>query len=176
MEIKQTLLAATSVALVGSALAAFETFDDGAGQRWFYVQDGVMGGVSQGGARLEDGAVRMVGSVSTANNGGFIQIRTDRFDRWPDETSGLRLSVRGNGEAYYVFLRTPESRRPGWSYRATFPTSEEWQIIDLPLDSFLPSSTFMPATFAPADVVSVGIVAYGRDHKADVSVRSIALY
>ena len=50
-------------------------------QRWTYVSDQVMGGVSQGQLQFEqqDGEkyARMSGRVSTENNGGFIQIRTN---------------------------------------------------------------------------------------------------
>lgn len=135
-----------------------------------------MGGVSQGRAGLDEGAMRMVGQVSTANNGGFIQVRQRGFAPWPAQAQGLRLEAKGNGERYYVFLRTPDARFVSWSYRATFETTDEWARIDIPFSAFQPSSGSMPPSFAPDAVTSIGIVAYGRDHTADVSVRSIALY
>jgi hypothetical protein len=49
--------------------------------RWRFFTDQVMGGVSTGGIAFaqEDGAsfARMTGRVSTANRGGFIQMRLD---------------------------------------------------------------------------------------------------
>jgi len=58
-----------------------DDFSDGAENRWRYTSDQVMGGVSEGGASLgaEDGITfaQLRGMVSTANNGGFIQIRQD---------------------------------------------------------------------------------------------------
>ena len=48
---------------------------------WQYISDQTMGGVSDGQAILDkDGDMifaRLTGNVSTANNGGFIQIRTN---------------------------------------------------------------------------------------------------
>ena len=47
---------------------------------WKYVSDRVMGGVSEGNVYLEkDGDTsfaRLIGDVSTRNNGGFIQLRS----------------------------------------------------------------------------------------------------
>ena len=56
-----------------------DDFSDGPERRWQFYTDQVMGGVSEGGASVQFGSegpyVRLEGSVSTANNGGFIQIR-----------------------------------------------------------------------------------------------------
>lgn len=158
----------------------FEDFDSNAPARWVYVQDGVMGGVSQGSARLttEDGdaAVHLYGQVSTANNGGFIQIR-QRFDTpWPDTAKGLRLSVKGNGERYYIFLRVPNMARRWYSYRQSFVTTSDWAEVSLPFEAFAASHFGMPPSFAPQDVISLGIVAYGKDFDADVTIRKIELY
>ncbi|MEJ6388049.1 CIA30 family protein [Gymnodinialimonas ulvae] len=154
----------------------WETFDGPGAAQWDYVADGVMGGVSRGGARLEEGALRLTGEVSTANNGGFIQVRR-RFDGgWPEGTDGLRLRVRGNGERYFVFLRTTGLSRVWQSYRASFVTTEDWSEVSLALADFRPSHDGMRAVFAPGDVISIGILAYGRDHRADVSLREISLY
>lgn len=162
--------------MAASAALGFEDFGQDATGRWYYVQDGVMGGVSQGRAGLDDGALRMVGTVSTANNGGFIQVRQQISQAWPADAQGLRLVTKGNGERYYIFLRTPELNRYGWSYRAAFVAGADWGVVELPFSDFAASSSAMPQSFTPDRVVSIGIVAYGRDHDADLSVSSVALY
>lgn len=159
-----------------SGMTIIETFDTEASARWDYVQDGVMGGVSQGQAALEDGAVRLTGTVSTENNGGFIQVRQRLDGGWPETADGLQLRVRGNGERYYVFLRTTSARRPWHSYRAAFTAEAEWQDITLPFSAFEPSQDSLPARFTADEIRSIGLVAYGRDHSADLSVSQIALY
>ena len=67
-----------------------EDFGANADRRWGYVQDGVMGGVSQGALSFEDDSgtsfARLTGSVSTDNNGGFIQFRAN-----------IRNGLIGNG-------------------------------------------------------------------------------
>lgn len=137
---------------------------------WRYVADTVMGGVSQGQAVLEGTMLRLTGSVSTANNGGFIQMRTDLPEGVPSRTTHIHLRVRGNGEAYFVHLRSVHSQRPWQSYRARFLTSADWQDIALPLSEFSPSRDSLPDQIAAADIRSLGLVAYGRDHVADLSV------
>ena len=57
-----------------------ERFEAGAETRWRFFTDQVMGGVSTGQVALlpdEGGFARMTGTVSTDNNGGFIQMRLD---------------------------------------------------------------------------------------------------
>ncbi|MEM7733257.1 MAG: CIA30 family protein, partial [Pseudomonadota bacterium] len=72
-----------SAGLMAGAAAAepmmIEDFSDGQAQGWRYVSDRVMGGVSDGNMLMmqQDGETfsRLAGTVSTANNGGFIQFR-----------------------------------------------------------------------------------------------------
>ena len=101
---------------------------------WAYLADTVMGGVSKGGAEFAAGALRLIGQVSTANNGGFIQVRT-RID--PSETSdktGIRIKVKGNGEIYYLHIRNASARLPWHYYTASFQTNEKWKDIAIPFE------------------------------------------
>jgi hypothetical protein len=153
---------------------AFEDFSDPQ-HDWAYVADGVMGGVSQGAATQEPGAMRLTGAVSTDRNGGFIQVRTRFGGGWPAEAEGLTLRVRGNGERYFVFLRTAGLARPWYSYRAGFATTPEWSEVTLRFADFTAARPEMPQSFTPDQVISIGLVAYGRDHQADLSVARISL-
>ncbi|KMW59817.1 hypothetical protein AIOL_004801 [Candidatus Rhodobacter oscarellae] len=176
--------AALSLAL-GAApiLAAAEVFEDFTGSgpaAWEYIADGVMGGVSKGEARvLSEGperAIHLTGTVSTENNGGFIQVRRLLPDGLPEGTKGLRLSVRGNGEAYYVFLRTKEMMRPWYYYNVAFTAPEGWETVEIPLAALTRSHAHLAELVDPAEAISIGLVAYGRDHAADLMVREITLY
>ena len=77
--------------------------------RWRFFTDAVMGGVSSGQVVFaqENGQphARMTGRVSTANRGGFIQMRHDLASPPPEGTIGVRLVVRGNDQRYFVHLR-----------------------------------------------------------------------
>lgn len=113
----------------------FEDFSDGSAG-WRYFSDRVMGGVSDGGAALEqDNGVafaRLTGQVSTANNGGFVQIRRDLDMAFAADSTGLTLTVRGNGDDYFVHLRTTQTRRPWQYFQATFQTTPDWPTSPCP--------------------------------------------
>jgi len=140
---------------------------------WRYLADTVMGGVSQGQAEADGDAIRLTGTVSTANNGGFIQARTDLPEGAPEGTTALRLRVRGNGERYFIHLRSRATRLPWQYYQAGFDTTADWQDITLPLSAFRPSGAMLPRQIRPPRIRSLGLVAYGRDHEADVSLRAL---
>lgn len=151
---------------------------------WRYVSDGVMGGVSRGSLSFdaEDGVgfARLTGDVSTANNGGFIQLRAGiSFRALADggaSLQGIRIRARGNGETYFIHVRTTDNRRPWHYYAAQFSTGAAWQDTSLDFDRFRHSANMAPQHPQPQDIVSIGIVAYGRDHRADLSVAEISFY
>lgn len=137
---------------------------------WSYLGDSVMGGVSEGAARIEGGVLRLTGTVSTENRGGFIQARTALPGGLPEGTTALRLRVRGNGERYFIHLRTTRTALPWQYFQQGFGTGPDWAEVTLPLSGFAPSGRLMAGALRPGDVRSLGLVAYGRDHLADVSL------
>ncbi|WP_089233734.1 CIA30 family protein [Tropicimonas sediminicola] len=146
---------------------------------WTYVADNVMGGVSQGQSSLgnDNGQtfIRLTGDVSTANRGGFIQVRT-MVDTLEADSTGLVLRVRGNGERYFIHLRTRATRLPWQYYQAVFETGPNWSEVRLPWSAFKPSGRLLPRRASPETVRSIGLVAFGRDHTADVSLAEIGVY
>ncbi len=178
------LISAVFVLGGGSGLIAeermFETFEENPAQRWDFVADTVMGGVSSGNVAFvqEDGVAfaRMTGSVSTENNGGFIQFRHKMDAPPPEGVTGVRLVVRGNREGYFVHLRTRGTVLPWHYYQAGFDTTEGWREIRLPLSAFEASAQGLRATPVAGSLTSIGVVAYGRDHAARVDVREIDFY
>ena len=165
------LLLAAAPAMADPLL--IEDFSDGAETRWRYTSDRVMGGISDGGAGIgtEDGVTyaQLRGTVSTANNGGFIQIRQELQTRLPIEATGIVLRVRGNGATYFVHVRPDASRRPWQFYQAAFETTTDWQDVTLPWSTFK-SQGGLDATFTPDSLRSIGIVAFGADYEADLDV------
>lgn len=165
------------VALVMTAGMAgaevIEDFSAGAETRWRYIADGVMGGVSQGRGLLTDEGVRLVGTVSTANNGGFIQVQHVLAEPLAATSEALVLEVRGNGETYTVFLRSRDGRRSWHNYKASFVASEEWRMVTLPFAEFQKSNFSLPDILDPTRVLSVGIAGYGKDYEADIEVRLV---
>jgi hypothetical protein len=158
-------------------------FNADSGRYWQYVSDRVMGGVSDGQVSLEqDGEMyyaRLTGNVSTANNGGFIQLRASvsftNSEKEGKNLQGVRLNVRGNGETYYIHIRTNESWSPSDYYATTFKADADWKMIDLPFSSFKRRWS-KDSVLDPKKIRSFGIVAYGRDHVSDISVSTLEFY
>jgi hypothetical protein len=148
--------------------------------RWRFFTDQVMGGVSTGGVDFatEDchAFARMTGRVSTANRGGFVQMRLDLTSPPPDGTTGVRLIVRGNDQRYFVHLRTGGTLLPWQYYQAGFDVTESWTEVRLPLDAFEASGGLLRSVPAPGGLTSVAVVAYGRDHDARIDVRAVGFY
>jgi hypothetical protein len=131
--------------------AMIENFTMQPEDRWRFFTDQVMGGVSTGGMAFvqEDGRAfaRMTGRVSTANRGGFIQMRLDLASPPPKGTIGVRLVVRGNDQRYFVHLRTGGTLLPWQFYQAGFDVTDTWSEVRLPLDGFC--EKIPPATTGP---------------------------
>ena len=138
-----------------------------------------MGGLSQGKAIISnvDGVdcYHMTGNVTTENNGGFIQFRANvKIEDFPYK--GLKIKTRGNGEEYFIHIRTSKTRLPWNYYASSFITSGEWQSIKVPFDSFKKSGLLLPRKFNASDIKSIGIVAFGKDFYASVDIASVELY
>jgi len=172
---RRVLAAAAAAALTGGAGMARDLGADPE-TPWRYLSDRVMGGVSEGRAEMADGAIRLTGKVSTANRGGFIQVRAELAAPPPEGAAGIVLEARGNGERYFVHLRTRGTRLPWQYYQAGFETGPDWRTIRLPFAGFAPSGGLLRPAPRPAEVTSVGLVAYGRDHRAELEVRRLEIY
>lgn len=172
------------VMLLGAerAMAAMliDSFDDGAQQRWRFFADTVMGGKSEGKLTFDrEGDVsfaRMTGTVTTENNGGFIQFRTELRSPPPKDAQGIVLAVRGNGSGYFVHVRTKGMLFPWQYYQAPFSTTGAWREVRIPFGAFKRSDESLRVTPATETIRSVGIVAYGKDYEAKVDVREIGFY
>ena len=143
---------------------------------WAYLADTVMGGVSQGGAEFSAGALRLTGKVSTKNNGGFIQVRTRIDSTEAVGKSGIKIKVKGNGDVYFIHIRNASARLPWQYYTASFQTSEKWKDITISFDEFEKSATLMPRKLKPDSIKTIGLVAYGKDHNADVAIANLEFY
>lgn len=148
--------------------------------RWQFIADTVMGGVSTGQVEFiwEDGAThaRMTGSVSTKNNGGFIQFRMKLPTSLPKGAVGLRLVVRGNDQRYFMHLRTSGTVLPWQYYQAGFNVTQEWAEVRLPFEDFKPSGLLLRSVPKPESVKSIGVVAFGREHEAEIDVIEVGYY
>ncbi len=146
------------------------------GSSWNLLTDGVMGGVSSGtmtrGNLDGRAAIRLRGTVSLENNGGFLQIALDLS---PDGSvidasawDGIELDILGDGEEYGVHLRTDALTRPWQSYRHLFTAGPAWQTVRLRFADFTAHRTDVP--FDPRRLRRLGVVAIGRAFSCDLSL------
>jgi hypothetical protein len=178
------VVAIISAAVLTNAAPTFSfQFDKFEGQpqsRWSFFANTVMGGESSGWlefVRTNSGIhARLTGDVSTADNGGFIQIRRQLDSRLPAGVTGIRLFVRGNNERYYIRLRTRGTMLPWQYYQSGFEAGTNWTEVRLPLSEFEAFGNLLRKRPAAWSIRSVGIVAYGRDHKVNLEVREIGFY
>ena len=182
---KYTKICLTSFLLILSqnAMAEQKLLDDFKNKpedRWKFIADTVMGGISSGklSFSVDDNAnfARMVGKVSTENNGGFIQFRRSVINGLPAKTKGLKLSLRGNGQKYFVHIRTKGTFLPWQYYQQSFMADEDWSETTLLLNEFRPSGVLLRKTIDPKSIKSIGIVAFGREHEAEIDVRKISFF
>jgi hypothetical protein len=115
----------------------------------------------------------MTGTVSTANNGGFIQMQRRLELPLPNGLSGVRLVARGNDQRYFIHLRRAGESTPTAFYRADFPVTSEWRDTRLPFSMFTASKRGMPDVVKGESIASVAVVAFGREHRADICVSVI---
>jgi hypothetical protein len=149
-------------------------------ERWQFITDTVMGGESSGQvAFMKEGGssfARMTGRVSTANRGGFIQMRMNLATQPPQGAKGVRLVVRGNNQRYFAHLRTSGTILPWQYYQAGFDVKTSWTEVRLPFDSFAASGALLRSVPRADSLSSVAVVAYGRDHNAQIDVREVGFY
>lgn len=151
------------------------------GVRWRVISDTVMGGVSSGSLvpTVVEGrdCLRMTGEVSLENNGGFVQASLDLSAAGlldAGEYAGIEIEVFGNGETYNLHLRTEDTRIVWQSYRASFQAQPKWQSLRLPFASFQPHRIDQPLD--TRKLRRLGVVAIGREMKADISIARLLLY
>ena len=117
-----------------SGRTLFDFAKPDAAQAWQPVNDGVMGGVSDGRFKITDqGTMEFFGTLSLENNGGFASVRSRRSNLGlkPDDTLLIRL--RGDGREYLLNLYVP-TLQIAYSYRAAIPTKAgEWTEVKIPL-------------------------------------------
>ena len=123
------------------ARVLFDFSETEGGRRWQTVNDGVMGGRSDGRFRVaENGTMEFYGTLSLENNGGFASVRSQARRLGLQEGESLVTRVRGDGRRYTLNLYVP-TRRMAFSYRVEFQSKkDEWIELRVPLKDFAATS------------------------------------
>jgi len=134
-----------------------------AAKEWQAVNDGVMGGVSEGKFKITDTkTLEFFGTLSLENNGGFASVRTKAKKLGLGKGDTVVAKVRGDGREYTLnlYLNKPLM---AFSYRATMQTKkDEWIEVKVPLDKFVATSFGSPVKDAgvmkPEEVNALGFM------------------
>jgi monofunctional biosynthetic peptidoglycan transglycosylase len=108
---------------------------------WQTVNDGVMGGISQGQIKITtEKTMEFYGRLSLENNGGFASFRSKSKNLNLKKGDTLVLRARGEGREYSLNLY-PQRHLTAFSYRAMFATKkDEWIEVRIPMDKFVATS------------------------------------
>jgi len=116
-----------------------DDFTNGESQlSWFAVNDGVMGGLSQGAVSLASGALLHAGVINT-NGGGFSSVRAGLPE---DALVGYtRLQIRLNTFGRQYAVNFGDNRYRSVSHRALLPANpgDTWQEVFIDFDQTLPT-------------------------------------
>lgn len=148
---------------------------------WRIVNDGVMGGLSQGFISAPDGFMRFSGVINT-NGGGFSSLR-----RWMepgafDGKDKVTFKLRSDGRAYALNLRTSAAiRGRSVAYRAAIPVTKpgEWAEVSVNLSDLRPTvfgRAVRAEKFDASDVrVMTIILADGKDGPFQLDIETIRM-
>ncbi len=162
------LLAVLSLSLVTPALAddggrmLFNFAKPDVAQAWQPVNDGVMGGVSDGRFKItEQGTMDFFGTLSLENNGGFASMRSRRSDLGLKADDMLLIRLKGDGREYLLNLYVP-TLKIAYSYRAAIPTKAgEWTEVKIPLkDCYATSFGEKVPNSRPVDAPKVNSIGF----------------
>lgn len=109
---------------------------NGNAQDWMIVNDGVMGGRSQGQGYFTDSSLVFQGEVSLDNNGGFASLRSpyQDFDLSAYKKVVIRCKSKGVKFAFTLNIYR-QFYLP--SFKKSIPTqSDDWETIELDLSDF----------------------------------------
>lgn len=118
-------------------LTLYDFSTDSSLSNWRIVNDGVMGGLSEGTLYVnDDGHGVFEGDISLQNNGGFSSVRY--FFPYVDVNNDSRLSIRLKGDNKPYQIRVKHNRRASYSYVYTIQTSGKWQKVTIPIREMRP--------------------------------------
>ena len=155
--------------------------DPAEADRWRVVDDGVMGGKSEGRLAFENDAMAFSGEIVT-DGGGFSSVRRPLEPGDLAGATGLTLRVKHDGRGHRLLLR--DGTRVPWGgevmYAAPLPVPAEgdpadWHEVTVDFDdleaSFHGRDASEADAFDPADASEIGLIlSDGVDGPFEVSV------
>lgn len=163
--------------LINKATPKYNVFNE----QWEFISDSVMGGISNGELKIINDEhilyYKLLGRVSTANKGGFIQFRS-KIKIKENYFNGLEVVYKNKGENdnYFIHITTNMTIFPWQYYKSKLQLNKEWSLIRIPLNNFRKSNFYQPRNFTSEQIKTIGFVAIGDDFDAELDIRKIKLY
>ena len=130
---------------------------------WTATNDGVMGGLSEGGAKLVEEGMLFSGVLSLENNGGFSSVHANgNYDL--SDYRGIRICVLGDGRTYQLRLQSDAvyRERGRVNFGKAFQTIKgEWIEVFIPFDDLNQSwrgRKLSGYTFNAAEIRRIGFM------------------
>ena len=156
--------------------------DKKAGHQMNVVNDGVMGGLSQGTIEMtQNDSLLFRGNISLQNNGGFSSFRIAGklwdLSAW----KGVEILVKGDGRTYGLRATTDEKfLRSSVSFTADFKTvKDEWVKLQIPFSKMKASwrGRKLDRNFDPAQIKGLGIILADKQAgKFALEIKSISAW
>ncbi|MEE2938667.1 MAG: CIA30 family protein [Planctomycetota bacterium] len=153
---------ATTVSVQAQERTLFEFDKPSATRQWQTVNDGVMGGRSDGRFKINSaGNMEFFGNLSLENNGLFASVRA-RGNQLPlGKDDVITARVRGDGREYKFNVYAGRTMG-GISFRQSFQTKKsEWIEVQFPIDRFVASwrgRTYASQKLDPTKITGVGFL------------------
>ena len=148
---------------------------------WRPLNDGVMGGLSEGDVVMHDTAMSWKGQTRLENNGGFASVRASWSHTDLRAMDKVVIRCRGNGGPFKLTLETSERWWMPYAY-ASFSPSEEWGEVVLDVSDFGWSQAQMGdlRSVTPSkewsDILRVGLMKYdGTAQPFELEVQSLRI-
>lgn len=137
-----------------------------------------MGGKSNGEFRInEAGNGVFQGNVSLENNGGFSSVRHREIYQLKSQNT-IKIKLKGDGKNYQFRVKANSSDRH--SYIAEFPTSGEWEEIEIKLSDMYPAFRGQKLTISNFDQDQIVELAFLIGNKKaqefKLEIKSIELF
>ena len=145
---------------------------------WRPLNDGVMGGLSEGRVTWDEG-MHWVGQTRLENNGGFSSVRAAWGEYNLDGLSSITIRCKGEGGPFKLTMEMSQRWWMPYAYGSFEPTAD-WQDITIDAKDLTWSQAFtgdmetLPLKQALGSVIRVGFMKYdGTAQAFDLEVASI---
>lgn len=153
---------ATTISVQAQQQTLFEFDEPNVARQWQTVNDGVMGGRSDGRFKINSaGNMEFYGNLSLENNGGFASVRARGNQIRLGKGDVMTARVRGDGREYKFNVYAGRTMG-GISFRQSFQTKKnEWIEVQFPIDRFVASwrgRSYADQKLDPAKITGVGFL------------------